>query len=402
MRRDHYKVFSEGRIANLGLPNRLVRSATWDPAILRERRMTAETLDLYRAVAEGGVGLIITGDFSVVPKGLLNEGESCGRAYSYADVKIRGFERLVDTVHHASPRGKIIAQLSAAYSGVSPSGVDAPFVGENTRPLSTGEVRTIVACFIEAIAGVKADGFDGVQLHAVHGGLLSRFLSPYTNRRNDGYGGSVQNRTRIVREIVSGARERVGHFPILVKINCTDYVDGGIDIDTFPEVAREVEDSGVDAIEVSGGMWECLTKTEKELGFRPVPAPESHTGITSSSKQSYFVQYAEKLDVRIPVILVGGNRDIERMEQIARFSNVDFLAMCRPLINEPSLPKRWLRGEGGSGTECIACNSCIYDVLIRRERGEPRVPTCLFKRDRRRVRVAQEWLRSWAERHVIK
>lgn len=114
---------------------------------------------------------------------------------------------------------------------------------------------------------MKQCGFDGVQLHAAHGGLLICFLSPYTNRRIDEYGGSVEKRVRIVREIISEAKEEVGDFPILIKMNCTDYVEGGLDLDTFPALAKEIENSGVDALEVSGGMWDCLVRSEEELGF---------------------------------------------------------------------------------------------------------------------------------------
>ena len=230
---------------------------------------------------------------------------------------------------------------------------------------------------------------------------MSKFLSPYTNRRTDEYGGSSRNRARIVSQIIAEAREEVGDFPILIKMNCTDYIEGGIDIHNFRKLAKEVESAGVDAIEVSGGMWDCLTRPENELGFRPLPAPEAHTGIKSATKQSYFLKYAEKVELGIPLILVGGNRDIERIERIVRGGRVGFVALCRPLINEPGLPRRWLEGYGSTGTDCIACNSCIYDLVVRLQQGEPSVVTCLFKQDKQRVRVAQQWLRAWVERHRL-
>jgi len=275
MRRDHYMIFSEGRIGTLTVANRLVRSATWDPSILTKRRMTDDVLGIYRQVAAGGVGLIITGDFSVIPEGLFRQGQSAEGVISYQDVRIEGFDRLVEVVRSAAPSCRILAQVSGEYPGVGPSNIPSPYTREGVRPLSIGEIRTIAECFAVAIAGVKSDGFAGVQLHAAHGGLLSRFLSPYTNRRSDQYGGSLENRVRIVREIVSSAREHVADYPILIKMNCTDYVPGGIDIHSFPELARQVERCGVDAIELSGGMWDCLVRSEEELGFRPVPDPES-------------------------------------------------------------------------------------------------------------------------------
>jgi 2,4-dienoyl-CoA reductase-like NADH-dependent reductase (Old Yellow Enzyme family) len=401
MRRDHYEIFSEGKIGTLTVPNRLVRSATWDPSILVRRRMTDKVLNLYEQLALGGVGMIITGDFSVVPEGIFDEGITHKSAYAYDDVKIEGFDRLAEVVHRAAPRCKIVAQLSGEYPGVGSSDIPSPFTEERTRPLSAEEIHVITGCFVETITHIKDEGFDGVQLHAAHGGLLSRFLSPYSNRRTDEYGGSAENRARIVTEIVRRAREKTGNFPILIKMNCTDYVEGGIDIANFPKLGKEIERSGVAAIEISGGMWDCLVRTEEELGFRPVPSPESHTRIERLDKQSYFLEYAERLDPSIPVILVGGNRDVERLEEIVRQRKVDFVALCRPLISEPDLPNRWLAGRGSSGTDCISCNSCIYNMIVHPGKEEPGVATCLFKHDKQQHRIAQQWIASWVEKNVI-
>jgi 2,4-dienoyl-CoA reductase-like NADH-dependent reductase (Old Yellow Enzyme family) len=401
VQRSHYKVFSEGKIGSLTLPNRLVRSATWDPSILYQRRMNEQVESLYGEVAAGGVGLIVTGDFSVVPEGMLDELKSSHRKMSYSDVRIDGFSRLAQKVHTSESSCMIVAQISGEYPGVAPSDIPSPFRSTALKPLSAEKIQVIVDCFIQAIAGVKDDGFDGVQLHAAHGGLLSRFLSPYTNRRQDEYGGSPENRARIIREIVIGARRIVGDFPILIKMNCTDYVEGGTDIDNFPALARTIEGAGVDAIEISGGMWDCLVRPEEELGFRPVPAPESHTRIENPERQSYFLRYAEKTKLDIPLILVGGNRDVERLEEIIRQGKVDFFALCRSLISEPGLPKRWLEGRGSSGTDCISCNACIYDMRTHVEERKPWVATCLVKHDKKRVKTAQQWLSSWVKKNIV-
>ncbi len=400
MQRNHYRLFSPGRIGTLELSNRLVRSATWDPSILPDRKMKSEVLSLYAELAAGGVGMIITGDFSVVPAGALSGANPSDRRYTYEDMRIEGFGGLAEAVHNTSPACRIVAQVSGDYPGIDPSENPSPYMPEHTRALSADEIRLIVSCFVEAIAGVKGDGFDGVELHAAHGGLLSRFLSPYSNRRGDLFGGSIHSRARIIREIVTGARERVGDFPILIKMNCTDYIEGGIDIDSFPALAREIADSGVTSIEVSGGMWDCLVRTEEELGFRPVPAAESHTRIRQPDRQSYFLGYAEKLDFDIPVILGGGNRDVDRLEAIVQSGKVDFISMCRPLISEPGLPRRWLEGRGSSGTDCISCNSCLYDMYTRVDKGTPGVATCILKHNMEDFRTAQRWLASWVSEHA--
>jgi 2,4-dienoyl-CoA reductase-like NADH-dependent reductase (Old Yellow Enzyme family) len=401
MGRQEYKIFSKGHIGNLLLPNRLVRSATWDPSILSSRRMTDEVVDLYRELAAGGVGMIITGGFPVAEIAVPGGGDSGTEICSYGDIEVEGIDRLVEGVHRSRTECKIVVQLENGYLGAGPSEIPSPFRKRPVRALRAEEIGKIVECFIEASVAMKASGCDGVQIHAAHGGLLSRFLSPYANRRTDRYGGSVANRVRIVREIVAGAREEVGDFPILIKMNCTDYVEGGIDTDTFPELAGEIESTGVDAIEVSGGMWDCLVRGEEELGFRPVPAPESHTRINDPDKQSYFLDYVERLDLGIPVILVGGNRDIDRLEEIMRQGKVDFVALCRPLICEPDLPNRWLAGLGSQTTECISCNSCIYSMWVHPGKDEPGLVTCVYKRDKEQYRMAQEWLTSWVDKNAV-
>ena len=170
MRRDHYTVFSPVKIGPLTLSNRLVRSATWDPSILKQRCLTPEVESVYRRVAEGGVGMIITGDFSVLPEGIFDAGRN-QRPFSYDDVCIAGYSRLPDVVHRAAPQCKLVAQLSAEYPGAGPSDVPSPFNTERTRPLSTEEVSRIGLCLVEVIDHIRDEGFDGVQLHAAHGGI---------------------------------------------------------------------------------------------------------------------------------------------------------------------------------------------------------------------------------------
>lgn len=401
--RNHYKIFSPGKIGRISLANRLVRSATWDPAILKDRRMKPEVLELYRRLALGGAGMLITGDFSALPENIFEVSAAERGPVSYENVRIENFAQLAQTVHRANPDCKIIAQISADFQGswVAPSEIPSPFTTQRPRPLRLEEIKTIVAYCAEVIVHLEQEGFDGVQLHAAHGGLLGSFLSPYSNRRTDAYGGPVENRARLIREIVSAARDRAPDFPILIKMNCTDYIESGIDAQEFPRLAQAVQAAGVDAIEISGGRWDCLVRSEQELGFRPVPAAESHTRLKNPEKQSYFLKYAETLVLDIPVILCGGNRDVERLEQIVVQGKADFISMCRPLISEPDLPRRWLEGRGGRGVDCISCNSCIYDMWTHVQKGEPWVATCLVKHNGASVKAAQRWLSTWVEENTI-
>jgi 2,4-dienoyl-CoA reductase-like NADH-dependent reductase (Old Yellow Enzyme family) len=363
--------------------------------------MTDEVLNLYRELAIGGIGLIITGGLPVYREKLPGE-DSSRSMYTYNDLQVEGIDQLTDVVHSSRLDCKIVAQLETDYLNAGPSDISSPFSRERIRPLAIEEIRSVIDRFVEAIVRMKEAGFDGVQLNGAHGGLLSCFLSPYTNRRNDKYGGSTRNRARIVKEIVSGAREKVGDWPILIKVNCTDYMEGGIDFDNFPELAEEIEALGIDALEVSGGMWDCLIRSEEELGFRPVPAPDAHTRIGRPEKQSYFLKYAERLNLNIPVILVGGNRNIERLEEIVRQGKVDFIALCRPLIREPDLPNRWLQSRGKNTAQCISCNSCIYNMSVHPGRLEPGPVTCLARQDKQQHKLAQEWLSSWVDKNVVR
>ena len=395
IRRDNYKIFSEGKIAGLHLKNRIVRSATWDVPVILTRNVPDDVVDYYRAITLGGAGMIITGDFPVTPEGPLTSSSS------FDDVGVTGLEKIADIVHETDGRGKVIAQLSTGYIGKAPSLRQSPFSKNPTPALSEKEIKVIIECFAQGVIKARSLGYDGVQFHAAHGTLLCDFLSPYANKREDDYGGTVRKRVRIINEIVTLARQEVGDFPILIKANCTDYIEGGVDIDSFPEIALEIELAGIDAIEISGGRYDCLVRTEEELGFRPMPGAESHTRINSVDKQSYFYPYTENLHLSIPIVLVGGNKDVEHLERLLKNGRVDFMAMCRPLICEPDLPNRWLSGKGKNVAQCISCNSCIYDMIRNFTDKHARITRCLYREDKGEYKTAQKWLSSWVEKHRV-
>jgi 2,4-dienoyl-CoA reductase-like NADH-dependent reductase (Old Yellow Enzyme family) len=398
--RENYKLFSEGQIANLSIQNRLIRSATWDPSILHANKMTDDVLNLYRELSLGGVGLIITGGFPVFHE-VVERRNSDNWIHTFNELKIEEIEKLVEVVHSSRRNCHIIAQIEDGRLNALPSSISSPFSRKKLRTLTLQEIDDIIDCYVQGVEGMKQAGFDGVQIHAAHGTILSRFLSSYSNQRNDSFGGTPTDRVRIIREIVSRARKLVGDFPILIKVNCTDYLVGGTDINTFPELATEIERIGVDAIEVSGGMWECLVRSEQDLGFRPVPAPESHTRIGNPEKQSYFLPYIENLSIGIPIILVGGNRNVNLLERIVQQEKADFISMSRPLIREPSLPSRWMEGRGKPTAECISCNSCIFDMRVHPKSPKPGLVVCVHKEDKALHRQAQKWLETWVKEHAL-
>lgn len=358
-------------------------------------RATPRILTLYRNLSRGGVGAIITGHMAVGRKGKAHDRQTC----IYHDRHIPEIARIAAAVHSTGSECKVIAQLS--YAGrqvfhdnktadcVGPSDVPSTVLRKKARALSVSDIRQIIDCFSDAIVRVERAGFDGVQLHGAHGYLLSSFLSPYTNRRRDQYGGSVDKRVSILREIIGTVRERVDDFPILIKLNCSDHVAGGMDAESFPEVAKAVEALGVDAIEVSGGMWDCLSRTEEELGFFPLPVPEARTRISNLEKQSYYAAEAERLDLKIPVVVVGGHRNVESMEEIINRGGIDFLSMSRPFICEPDLPDRWREGRGSERADCVSCNSCLLEV-------KSKSLACVLKQSRLKQKILKNLVpRIW-------
>lgn len=369
IRRDSYRVFSQGSIAGKKIKNRLVRSATFEAAANSDGTVSDTYIDFYKTLARGGVGTIISGYMAVAE----NSRSTHNQTGIWADRHIAGLKKATDAVHNEVPDTVLFAQIvhlgrsvlskNDLAEPVGPSEVPNPLIKKQARVLRVEEIEEIIEKFVDATVRVREAGFDGMQLHGAHGYLISSFLSPYTNRRTDRFGGSLENRVRIVSDIVSGARKRVGSdFPILIKMNADDYVPGGIDINTFPALAKKVGAYGVDAIEVSGGIWDCLTRSEEELGFFPIPIPESHIRIEDPAKQSYFLPYTKSLDLKIPIILVGGHRSVERMEGILNNSPVDFLSLSRPLISEPDLPNRWLSGSGPETARCVSCNGCLLTL----------------------------------------
>jgi 2,4-dienoyl-CoA reductase-like NADH-dependent reductase (Old Yellow Enzyme family) len=284
-------------------------------------------------------------------------------------------QALTSAVHHQG--GKICLQLvhaggqtSAKTIGclpVAPSAVAVAQFPETPQELTREDIAELVALFGKGAARAREYGFDAVQLHAAHGYLINQFLSPLTNRRNDDYGGSAENRSRFLLEVYRGVRGAVGnYFPVLVKLNGADNVEGGLEPDDALYAARVLDEEGVDAIEVSGGTAASGDRT-------PV-----RQGIESREQEAYNLPlaYRVKNAVSCPVMVVGGLRSFEIVEGIIRREEADYVAMARPFIREPHLARRWQEGDEGR-TRCISCNGCfkpgmkeggIYCVVDRIER----------------------------------
>jgi 2,4-dienoyl-CoA reductase-like NADH-dependent reductase (Old Yellow Enzyme family) len=392
-------VFTPARIGQLEIKNRLVRSATYERAATSKGEVSDFLVDLYRTLAKGGVGLIITGIAGVYSKALAPE--RIIRADN--DDFIGGLRKIPQAVREVAPDCRVVLQLhhpgrqvihqedavklipmlppalmayiqkhpeiiappgepSPVVEPTAPSAVyDATF-DRTPRALAPGEIEEIVEAFAEGVRRAQEADFDGAQVHAAHGYLLSSFLSPRTNQREDQYGGSTENRIRIVKDIYRRARKKVGdRFPILVKMNTTDFLTGGIDLKEAVLLGKLLSEVGFTAVETSGGMWEAVTHKKEDLGWPPVIIPESRTGIKAQDQEAYFLQGAKALKEKTSatVIAVGGFRSFSKIEEVLTSKGADFVSMCRPLIRQPDLPIIWRSGEGPDKAECISCNACL-------------------------------------------
>ena len=347
-------LFEPIKIKNLEVRNRFVRSATYDGCSDRNGGVTEKQIKLYTDLADGGVGLIVTGIAYVHPSGQISPFQN-----SLAhDAPIPGLKRLTRAVHDRG--AKIAVQLfhagreSARFlepkkeRAIGPSIVpDDPFFQKEYRAATVEDIRAITRAFGDAAGRAKAAGFDAVQLHGAHAYLLSQFLSPYTNRRDDDYGGSFENRLRFHREIYLNVREQVGDaYPVLIKTGGQDGFAGGLTFREGREAAKRFSQWGFDALEISQGLrgnW------YEETEFR--------TKINRVEKEAYFRDWSKKVKriVNIPVMMVGGLRSIGLMEALVEKNETDFISLCRPLIKEPHIINAWKSGSRARA-DCISCN----------------------------------------------
>jgi len=351
-------LFTPILIGSVTVPNRFVRSATHDYMADKEGFVTDAHIELYSRLAEGEVGLIITGHAHVQPSGQASPRQMA----VFDDRFVEGLARIPAAVHRFPSRvflqiahaGRQTKEKLCGCVPVSPSVVYDPVSKVMPRELSAAEIRVLIADFVSAGVRAKRAGFDGVQLHAAHGYLLSSFLSPHTNRRTDEWGGPVENRARVLVEVLRGVKAACGpDFPVIVKLNSTDFLKGGLVLEDAVRVARLIEAEGIDGIEVSGGM--------AEAGRGSIWA-----GIREEEDEGYFVASAARIKqaVHVPVFGLGGIRTLAVAERIVRESRADLVSLSRPLIRDPFLVKRFREGLAAK-SECISCGKCLNPRGIR-------------------------------------
>lgn len=345
-------LFTPLRIGPVTIPNRFVRSATHDFMAEEDGSVTDRNIALFSGLAKGEVGLIITGHSYVSPAGKA----SPRQIGIYEDRLVEGLSRITRAVHHFPARiflqiahaGRQTKEKICGCSPLAPSAVYEPVFKVMPRTMTHEEVKSTIDDFVQAGRRAKQAGFDGVQLHVAHGYLLNSFISPHTNQRKDEYGGSLLNRVRVVRKILSGLKNVAGSdFPVIAKLNSSDFIPQGLSVEESVEIALLLEADGLDGVEISGGM--------SEAGKGSV-----WPGLRAQEEEGYFVDSASrfKVELKIPVFGLGGFRTLSVMEKAIEEGKADFISLSRPLIREPDLVKKFRLGEVDK-SECISCNKCF-------------------------------------------
>ncbi len=346
------KLFEAGRIGTLNLVNRLIMSPML--TCYADGEYVSDRITRYMIErAKGGVGLITTEVAHVHPLGRLESNELA----VYDDKFLPRLQRLTDAIHAQGSkiaiqighgggrsRSKVIGAQPISASDVAGAFAEVP------RPLTVDEIKALVEDFTRAAIRAKHSGFDGIELHFAHGYLLRQFISPYTNKRTDQYGGDIHNRARFGSEILQSIRAALGDYPVWVRINGSDFVEnGGSTLEDAKVLGSLFEKAGADAIDVSAGTYESIKWTTQ----------------TSATPPGCLVHLAEgvKSAVSIPVIAVGRINTPELAERILEEGKADFVALGRALIADPDFVRKAAEGRPNEIRRCVADNACI-DRLI--------------------------------------
>jgi 2,4-dienoyl-CoA reductase-like NADH-dependent reductase (Old Yellow Enzyme family) len=373
-------LFTPKTIGNVEIKNRFVRAATYEGMADQSGKVTDELVSVYSRLAQGDVGLILSSFMYVLPFGQALKNQ----LGIHNDDAVPGLSRLAEAVHEGT--GKIAFEITHSGRQAKPELIGGRPYGPSAirrdptffiKPaaMTLHDIREVIAAFISAARRAVAAGGDIVYVHAGGGDLLNQFLSPYFNCRSDEWGGSVENRFRIVREIIEGVKAAVGNVPILVKMNAQDFTPKpGVTPELAKEYAARLAGLGVDALELTSGVkfytfmncWRGEVPIQEVL--RALPAwkrPIGYLKMKSWAGKYDLVEgwNLEYLKVVKPVtgnmalFLVGGMRRAEHMEEVLARGEADFICLARPFIRQPDLVKKFREGEKQS--TCQSCNRCF-------------------------------------------
>jgi 2,4-dienoyl-CoA reductase-like NADH-dependent reductase (Old Yellow Enzyme family) len=327
----------------LTVRNRILKSAMSEILGSPTHAPTAALERLYGTWAEGGVGLAMTGNVMVdrralgEPGNVVVEDERDLEALRrWAAAGRRGGACVWMQINHPGKQSPSFLSPETVAPSAVPLGAGLERAFATPRALTSEEIEALVRRFATTAGIARKAGFEGVQIHGAHGYLVSQFLSPHHNRRDDEWGGSLDNRARFAREVLAATRRAVGDdFPIGIKINSADFQRGGFTEDESIEVIRMLVDGGIDLIEISGGTYEAPAMTGASLRD------------STRTREAYFLAFAERVRsaIGVPLALTGGFRTAEGMAQAVRSGAVDLVGLARALAVEPDLPRRILGGE---------------------------------------------------------
>ncbi len=339
--------FKPYKIGNLEVKNRFVRSATWDVTADENGAVTNNSVALFEELAKGDIGLIITG-FAFIS--LLGQATP-GQYGVHTDVMIPGLSKLVEATH----RGGSKIALQIVHSGVNSIYrrrqeelvqvvSNNNYADKNYHEITESDIEEIINDFASAAQRAVEAGFDAVQLHGAHGYLMSQFLSPLSNQRNDLWGGSNENRRRFHIEVIKKIRQTIGKdFPLMIKFGAKENREEGLSLEQGVETAKLMVENGIDAIEISAG--------------------DSRTAVPIMRNEPEKILFRDaarvvKKEVLVPIILVGGIRNLQTAKDILDNGDADMISMCRPFIREPDLLIRWQKGDT-TPAKCISCSRCL-------------------------------------------
>jgi 2,4-dienoyl-CoA reductase-like NADH-dependent reductase (Old Yellow Enzyme family) len=383
------ELFEKTKINGMELKNRLVRSATHEAMADDEGFPTDRIFKLYERLAKGGVGLIITG-YTYVSR----DGKFKAMLGMDTDEHVPKYRELVNQVHQNGAKiamqinhcGRQTVKEMTGTQPIAPSAVFDKSLFVMPREMTEADIERIIEAFAQVARRVKESGFDAVQLHGAHGYLISQFLCPHTNRREDKWGGTIENRMRFVTEIYKRTRKNVGDdYPIFIKLSAYDYMKNGLKPEEGVAIATKMADMGFDGIEVSCGIGEDGGSTlrgeipfdvildewdmYKEKGFlfrfimrnfgsklmKPIPFT-----------QGYNRESARKIKekVNVSVFAVGGMVDPTFMEETIQSGEADYISLCRALITDPKFPNK-IREGSREVSRCIHCNLCLFYLSTR-------------------------------------
>ncbi len=372
------------------MKNRFVRSATHEALATKDGRPTEELKELYIKLAKGGVGAIITGFASTQQNGkapgdtmLMIDRDELIPEYKSLTDEIRKYDcRSILQIAHC---GSQTLTKSIGEEKVAPSAImNKVFRDSVPKELSEIEIEEVISNFVDAVVRAEKAGFDGVQIHGAHGYLLCSFLSNQRNKRNDQWGGSLENRFRIIKEIFIRVRKLLPEYPLFIKLSAFDFQKNGINVEEIRTICKWLEEIGCDSVEISSGVAEdgfstirCTKKPVDALihYMEPFNKVKSKflkgllklllTGVVKSRApyENFNIEAIKVVgkDLSIPIMAVGGIRKLSDMEEIVDNGVAQFISMSRPFILEPSLVNKF-EEQKQDKARCIDCGYCMAGV----------------------------------------